>query len=412
MAREGLAGGEAVSLRPTLFAIAFALLVLDSLVVLFMNGAFSRMPKGSRGGGRPNRGAATAAAIAAIAFGLLAFAPGQGLAQEMAPGAGAKPGDAQILERLDTTHLAYVVTGEADVDRLSDQGLAGLSEFLSYRTTLEPGAPVGLDISKDELSFFPIIYWPVSATAPMPSQAAISRIDAYMRNGGTVLFDTRDQYSSLDGGGTTPNGERLQAILANIDIPPLEPTPKDHVLTRSFYLLANFPGRYTGSPLWVEARQDAKTSGAKLTSSGDGVTPLLITGNDFCRRLGDRRSGRPRPADRAAGRDAARIRLPRRRQHHDVHADRQLQSRPGPRPGPARTAWAVREQMNNHPSSGCRHVLPACGENGYAALLSKNLKASPLSAKWGKSPLPAGGERVRVRGSLNAADLADRGKTS
>ncbi|MCC2610696.1 DUF4159 domain-containing protein [Neorhizobium petrolearium] len=273
---EGLAGGEAVSLRPALFAAAFALLVLDSLVVLFMNGVFSRVPRGPR----PSRGAA-AAAIAALAFGLFAFAPGQTLAQEMPPGSGAKPGDEQILERLDTTHLAYVVTGEADVDRLSEQGMEGLSQFLTYRTTLEPGAPVGLDISKDELSFYPIIYWPISANAPMPSQATISRIDAYMRNGGTVLFDTRDQYSALDGGGTTPNGERLQAILANIDIPPLEPTPNDHVLTRSFYLLTNFPGRYTGSPLWVEARQEARNTGAQLSSSGDGVTPLLITGNDF-----------------------------------------------------------------------------------------------------------------------------------
>lgn len=276
LVREGLAGGEAVSLRPALFAAAFALLILDSLVVLFMNGAFSR---GSGGRRRPS--GAAAAAIAALAFGLFALTPGQSQAQKMEPGAGAKPGDEQILERLDTTHLAYVVTGERDVDSISEQGLEGLSQFLTYRTTLEPGAPVGLDITKDELAFYPIIYWPISATAPMPSQAAISRIDAYMRNGGTVLFDTRDQYSSLGGGGTTPNGERLQAILANIDIPPLEPTPTDHVLTRSFYLLTNFPGRYTGSPLWVEARQEAKNTGAQLSSSGDGVTPLLITGNDF-----------------------------------------------------------------------------------------------------------------------------------
>jgi hypothetical protein len=275
LVREGLAGGEAVSLRPALFAAALAMLILDSLVVLFMNGAFSRVPTRRRTAG----GAATV--IAALGFALFAFMPSPSQAQEMPAGAGAKPGDEQILERLDTTHLAYVVTGERDVDSISEQGLEGLSQFLTYRTTLEPGAPVGLDITKDELAFYPIIYWPISATAPMPSQAAISRIDAYMRNGGTVLFDTRDQYSSLDGGGTTPNGERLQAILANIDIPPLEPTPADHVLTRSFYLLTNFPGRYTGSPLWVEARQEAKNTGAQLSSSGDGVTPLLITGNDF-----------------------------------------------------------------------------------------------------------------------------------
>jgi len=173
-----------------------------------------------------------------------------------------------------------VKTGEDDVDRVSQQGLQGLTEFMTWRTTLEPGAPVRLDISKDELSFYPIIYWPISATAPMPSTAAISRIDAYMRAGGTVLFDTRDQFSSLNSG-TSANGQRLQEILANVDIPPLEPVPQDHVVTRSFYLLKNFPGRYTGSPLWVESRQDAAKTTSGISSSGDGVSPIIITGNDF-----------------------------------------------------------------------------------------------------------------------------------
>ncbi|WP_395515885.1 DUF4159 domain-containing protein [Pseudorhizobium flavum] len=264
--RETLIGEEATSLRPLLFAIAFGLILLDSLVVLFMNGAFSRIPR------RPGRATAAVVALAALWF----AAPDSGLAQD------ARPGDDLLMQRLDTTHLAYVVTGEAEVDRLSEQGLAGLTEFLTYRTTLEPGEPVGLDIATDELSFYPIIYWPISANAPMPSAAAISRIDAYMRNGGTVLFDTRDQVSSLDSfGATTANGERLQVILANIDIPPLEPTPEDHVLARAFYLLKDFPGRYAGSPLWVEARQEAAETNSELSSSGDGVTPLLITANDF-----------------------------------------------------------------------------------------------------------------------------------
>jgi hypothetical protein len=193
-----------------------------------------------------------------------------------------QPGDDLILQRLDNTHLAYVVTGEQEVDNISERGLEGLTQFLTFRTTLEPAPPVGIDLTKDELSFYPIIYWPVSATAPMPSSAAISRIDAYMRNGGTVLFDTRDQISALDNGGNvSANGERLQAILANLDIPPLEPVPSDHVLTKSFYLLSSFPGRYTGSPLWIEARQGGQEPSEKSAATADGVSPILITGNDF-----------------------------------------------------------------------------------------------------------------------------------
>jgi hypothetical protein len=192
-----------------------------------------------------------------------------------------KPGDDAIFSRLDKTHLAYVVTGETDIDHISERGLAGLSDYLTYRTTLEPGPPVGVDPAKDELAFYPLIYWPISATAPMPSNDAINRIDAYMRNGGTVLFDTRDAIDTMgDTWSPSPNGQRLQQILANLDIPPLEPVPAGHVLTKSFYLLSSFPGRYADSPLWVEARQDARRD-ANAVATSDGVTPIMITGNDF-----------------------------------------------------------------------------------------------------------------------------------
>ncbi|MGL3604903.1 DUF4159 domain-containing protein [Rhizobium sp. G187] len=265
LTREPMAGTAATPLKPGLLSLAFLLLVVDSLVVLFIGGAFSRLPK-----------RAATASLLALALGLSSLPPDRTFAADD------KPGDEVILERLENTHLAYVKTGEEDVDRLSEQGLVGLTDFLTYRTTLEPSAPVGVDIATDELSFYPIIFWPISASAPMPTQAAISRIDAYMRAGGTVLFDTRDQISSLGNtGAPSPNGERLQAILANIDIPPLEPVPSDHVLTRAFYLLQGFPGRYEGSPLWVEARQEAQASNSGVASTGDGVTPIMITGNDL-----------------------------------------------------------------------------------------------------------------------------------
>ncbi|MCF3641650.1 DUF4159 domain-containing protein [Rhizobium sp. TRM95111] len=270
--REGLIGRANESLKPALLSLAAALLLLDCLVVLFMGGAFARPPRPAAA-----RGGALAMALLALG-GLVAVAawPHATLADD------SRPEDEALLSRLDTTHLAYVVTGESEVDRISERGLSGLTEFLTYRTTLEPGEPVGVDIASDELSLYPIIYWPVSANADMPSAAAVSRIDAYMRNGGTVLFDTRDQYSSLgDAGATSPNTQRLQAILANLDIPPLEPVPADHVLTKSFYLLSNFPGRYSGSPLWIEAEFDREEDPSRPARAGDGVSPIMITGNDF-----------------------------------------------------------------------------------------------------------------------------------
>ena len=269
VAREGLIGGEAWSAKPILFTLAFLLLLADSVIVLLMNGAFSRL-------GRSAKTIAGGAAMLLLAASLAIFLhPASAFADD------SKPGDDAIFSRLDKTHLAYVVTGEPEVDRISERGLAGLSEYLTYRTTLEPGPPVGVDLSKDELAFYPLIYWPVSVTAPMPSNDAINRIDAYMRNGGTVLFDTRDAIDTMGDTSTpSPNGQRLQQILANLDIPPLEPVPAGHVLTKSFYLLSSFPGRYADGPLWVEARQDMRRD-ANAVATSDGVTPIMITGNDF-----------------------------------------------------------------------------------------------------------------------------------
>ncbi|MBD9373100.1 DUF4159 domain-containing protein [Rhizobium sp. ARZ01] len=268
--RENLIGQVEKSLKPVLFLIATLLLIADCLIVLFMSGAFTRNI--SRAPAR----AATLALTFTLSLGLLALSPGLPLADD------AKPDDDTLFARLDTTHLAYVVTRESDVDRVSERGLAGLTEFLTYRTTLEPGEPVGVDIATDELAVYPLLYWPVSASAEMPTPAAISRIDAYMRNGGTVLFDTRDQFASIENDSeASPNTQRLREILANLDIPPLEPVPADHVLTKAFYLLTNFPGRYAGGHLWVEAELDHKEDPNRPARAGDGVTPIMITGNDF-----------------------------------------------------------------------------------------------------------------------------------
>ena len=103
-----------------------------------------------------------------------------------------------------------------------------------------------------------------------------------MKNGGTVLFDTRDALAGLDDGSTiTPETARLRGILADLDIPALEPVPEDHVLTKTFYILKEFPGRYRGSPLWVEAGFDTQKQADRPARSGDGVSSIIITGNDL-----------------------------------------------------------------------------------------------------------------------------------
>ena len=260
---------ESRDLKGPLVAIALALMVLDTLAVFWMGGMFARRPR------KVARAGSAAAIVLLAATALLAFAP-HAEAQDQ------KPGDADAVNAISVTHLAYVLTGDASVDSVSRAGLAGLTRFLVEKTALEPGEPAGVDISRDELAFYPLLYWPIDPNAAMPSEATIARIDAYMKQGGSVLFDTRDQFATgIDAGSASPATLRLREILANLNVPALEPVPEDHVLTKSFFILPEFPGRFNGSPLWVEASLDASNVDNRPVRTGDGVTPLMITANDF-----------------------------------------------------------------------------------------------------------------------------------
>jgi len=258
-------------LKGPLMAAALALLALDTLAVLWLGGLLSR-----RSGRARTSAKATAVLAAVVLFGFMS--PDGAMAQTDEP----QPTDQEAIEAISATRIAYVVTGVSSVDAVSRAGIMGLSRFLAEKTALEPGEPAPVDISKDELSFYPLIYWPIDAGAPMPSEEAIARIDAYMQQGGTVLFDTRDQYAGGFGasGSVTPETQRLRDILSGLNVPPLEPVPDDHVLTKAFYILPDFPGRYRGSALWVEA-STSESRADRPVRTGDGVTPIMITGNDL-----------------------------------------------------------------------------------------------------------------------------------
>ncbi len=271
---------EPQDLRGPIMLGALALLLLDSLVVLFLAGGIQRLiPRASR--------AATAGMIAIAALAL-------SLAQARAQGTPNPDVPQSALE----TKLAYVVTGNSDVDAISKAGLAGLTLFLAQRTALEPGEPIGLDIARDELAFYPLIYWPIAPGAARPSEAALKRIDTYMKDGGTVLFDTRDAIVAPPGpGGETrsPGMLELRKILSSLDIPELEPVPRDHVLTKTFYLLRDFPGRFNTGQLWVEAlptNPDEDMSG-RPARGGDGVSSIIITSNDLAGAWATRSDGQP-----------------------------------------------------------------------------------------------------------------------
>jgi len=266
--RDAYRMSEPEDLRGPILLGALALLALDALVVFLLAGGIGQLV-------RRRRPAVSALAIAILAAALLA-----------SPRAFAQSSDEQALRSTLETRLAYVITGDAEVDRVSKAGLQGLTLFLAQRTALEAGEPIGLDPARDELAFYPLIYWPIVPSAAKPSREALEHIDAYMKQGGTVLFDTRDAVEAPAGaGGETrgPGMQALRAILSSLDIPELEPVRRDHVLTKTFYLLKDFPGRFSSGQLWVEAlpavNDDEPVS--RPARAGDGVSSIIITSNDF-----------------------------------------------------------------------------------------------------------------------------------
>ncbi len=280
--------GEPLDLRGPLFIAALILLLIDALVVFWLAGGLSSLTHRRR------------AAAALIAFAVITGISPDDAARAQTPAQPPRLTQQQqdfAMKATQQTHLAYIITGDAEVDAISKAGLDSLSLFLAQRTALEPGDAMGLDPARDELSFFPLIYWPVSVSAAKPTRATLERIDAYMKRGGTVVFDTRDAIDAPPGPGgemQSPGMVALRSILASLDVPELEPLPRDHVLNKTFFLLRDFPGRFTNGQLWLEAQPvDNEDEPGRPVRAGDGVSSIMITSNDLAGAWATRPDGQP-----------------------------------------------------------------------------------------------------------------------
>ncbi len=169
-------------------------------------------------------------------------------------------------------YLAYIETGDTALDSLAQQGLEALAKVLTERTSVEPAGVVGLNPERDTLAFFPVLYWAMSENQARYSDKALGNIQAYLDNGGTILFDTRDQNRSTTSMRNTESAKALRQVTGSLNIPPIMPIPSDHVLGRSFYLLDSYPGAYSAGTLWVE----------QYSAQGrDNVSSVIIGSNDW-----------------------------------------------------------------------------------------------------------------------------------
>jgi hypothetical protein len=256
-------GRTAMELKYWLLAIAVMLMLLDGFAALALRGLI----------GVPSWGRRVAAPAVVLALAIIvSWVPRE-----------ARADDTFALRAALETHLAYVMTGDPETDMMTKAGLQGLSRALRERTAIEPAEPIGLNIETDELAFFPLIYWPIASTQKDLSPTALAKIDKYMKQGGTIFFDTRDQNLAMgsSGGRQGPGSATLRRMLGGLDVPPLEPLAPEHVLTKTFYLLQDFPGRWIGGRVWVEAHGGSGATSATQLTQGDGVSPIVIGSHDW-----------------------------------------------------------------------------------------------------------------------------------
>ncbi len=226
-ARQALSGAVTErAIGPWLVAAGLALLAFDLLLALRLRGLLLRP----------------------AAAALLLFA---GAARAQLP----SPPWRAALE----TRLAYVVSGDAALDETTRSGLAGLSAYVNARTAAHLGDPSGVQPATDDLSFYPLLYWPI-ASGQAPSGAAITALNAFMRDGGIIVIDSRGDPAAL------------RTAAAGLAVPPLTPLTTEHVLSRSFYLLSQYPGRTDGDTVWVQRQGDR---------SNDDVSPVVIGSHDW-----------------------------------------------------------------------------------------------------------------------------------
>lgn len=178
-------------------------------------------------------------------------------------GAQQKPSPSEMAAGVYVGHLK---TGDQQLDNLAHRGLQGLQEVIRMRSTIDMRGVVAVDPEQDDLSFYPMLYWPLTSRQAPLTQKAMLSLQAYMRQGGLLMIDTRD------GGDGDAARQTLQRMLSVIAIPALAEVTPDHILSRSFYLLKSWPGVTASQHVWVEKEPDP---------NNDSVTSIIVGGNDW-----------------------------------------------------------------------------------------------------------------------------------
>lgn len=279
---QNLSGNIArFSLGAILIVISLLLILLDTILSLFLQG-------------RLKKSFGIRLVVIFIIFNSIASVHAQEIPPTHSPAAALQ------------TRLAYIKTGHETIDIVSKQGLEGLSQYVNARTTVRLSSPEGIDPTKDNLAFYPIIYWPITADIEFDAKRS-EILNNYMAHGGILLLDTQghDQNTNTQplhpehfSGEAQGTAKALKRATQALNIPALTILNDQNLLSHTFYIIHEFPGRYNAMPVWI-------SQGGDLTN--DGISSIIIGENDWAHAWAVRNNEEPLYAVIPGGEDQRRI---------------------------------------------------------------------------------------------------------
>jgi hypothetical protein len=138
--------------------------------------------------------------------------------------------------------------------RIGDEGwnprpnaLRRMAWEIEKRTSIDIDLePAEVDLDSDDLHRTPFLYLAGDRELPLPDDASIKRLRAFLTFGGFLLID------SAEGRTDGAFDKSVRALMRAVFPPPAESLqiiPGDHVLYKSFYLLERPVGRIATSPV-------------------------------------------------------------------------------------------------------------------------------------------------------------------
>ena len=171
------------------------------------------------------------------------------------------------------TFLAYIKIKKPQIDNISENGLETIRNLLITRTSINPKGVIGLDIKSDDIFSYPFIYWPLTKNLLNIKKQEIIKIKNYLNNGGIFFFDIIG-FSRKNLNLKEKKFEKIRFFLNEIGANELSIIPKGHTLTKSFYLLNKFPGKWDNRILFVENNN---------LEYKDGVSSIILGFNNWAK---------------------------------------------------------------------------------------------------------------------------------